>query len=138
VIAVDTNVLARFLVADDEAQAAAATAAFAAADRQRVSLFVSQIVLCELVWVLARAYRQSRPAIVGVLESLLRSRGLEVEGRDEVGRAVVAFASGKGDFADYLVRERSRAAGCESVLTFDAALLKEDGFIRPSGRVVSA
>lgn len=137
-IAIDTNVLVRFLVADDEAQSAAATAAFAAGDRQEVPLFVSQIVLCELAWVLLRAYRQTRPAIVGVLESLIRSRGLEIEGRDEIGRAVAAFASGMGDFADYLVRERVRTAGCDSVMTFEVALLKEPGFVRPSARAISS
>jgi predicted nucleic-acid-binding protein len=103
-----------------------------------VPLLVSQIVLCELVWVLSRAYRQPRPAVAGVLESLLRSRGLEIEGRDEVGRAVAAFKSGKGDFADYLVLERSRASGCDSVMTFDAVLLKEAGFVRPSARAIGS
>jgi predicted nucleic-acid-binding protein len=137
-IAVDTNVLVRFLVADDETQAAAATAAFAAADRQRIPIFVSRIVLCELVWVLSRAYRQSRPAIGAVLESLLRSRGLEIEGREGVARAASSFAAGKGDFADYLIRERALAAGCTSVMTFDGALLREPAFVRPSARATAS
>ncbi|MBI2212369.1 MAG: hypothetical protein HYU52_01875 [Acidobacteria bacterium] len=68
---------------------------------------------------------------------MIRSGGLAIEGRDEVGRAVAAFAFGKGDFADYLVREQSRASGCESVMTFDATLLKEAGFVRPSTRAVA-
>lgn len=135
-IAVDTNVLVRFLVADDELQTAAAASAFEAAARRRVAVFVSQIVMCELVWVLSRAYRHSRKEIASILDLLLRSAGLEVEGRDEVMVAANAYASGKGDFADYLIRERARRAGCESVMTFDAALLRETAFVRPSARAV--
>ncbi len=135
-IAVDTNVLVRFFVADDEVQAAAATAAFESAARKRVAIFVSQIVVCELVWVLSRAYGHARSEITSLLELLLRSGGLEVEGRDEVARAVGAFAAGKGDFADYLIRERARSAGCESVMTFDTALLRDGDFVRPSARAI--
>ena len=130
--------LVRFLVADDQTQAAAATAAFAAADRWRIPVFVSCIVLCELVWVLSRAYRQSRSAISAVLESLLRSRGLEIEGRDGVARAGSSYSAGKSDFADYLIRERAVAAGCTSVMTFDGALLREPGFVRPSARAIAS
>ncbi len=135
-IAVDTNVLVRFLVADDEVRAAAATAAFEAAGRKRIGIYVSQIVVCELVWVLARAYRHGRAEIASVLENLLRSGGVEVEGRDEVVRAANSFAAGKADFADYLIREKARSAGCASVLTFDAALLREPEFVRPSAKAV--
>lgn len=135
-IAVDTNVLVRFLVADDEVQAAAAAAAFEAAARRRIGVFVSQIVVCELVWVLTRAYGHDRSEIASVLEQLLRTGALEVEGRDEVVRSAGAFAAGKGDFADYLIRENARSAGCESVMTFDAALLREPGFVRPSAKAI--
>lgn len=136
-IAVDTNVLVRFLVADNETQAACATASFEAAARRRVTIFVSQIVVCELVWVLSIAYRRDRFEITSMLELLLRSGGLELEGRDEVTRALNAFAAGKGDFADYLIREKARSAGCESVMTFDSALLREAEFVRPSAKAVS-
>jgi len=45
--------LVRFLVTDDEVRAAAAAAAFEAAAHRRVGIFVNQIVVCELVWVLS-------------------------------------------------------------------------------------
>jgi predicted nucleic-acid-binding protein len=44
---------------------------------------------------------------------------------------VEAFAAGRGDFADYVMRESARAAGCHEVATFDRALLREPGFIAP-------
>ena len=37
----------------------------------------------------------------------------------------------EGDFADYVIKEHARAAGCDEVATFDWALLKEPGFVAP-------
>jgi predicted nucleic acid-binding protein len=52
-IAVDTNVLVRYLTWDDEEQAVEAAAVLESGD----VIVISTIVLCELVWVLKRAYR---------------------------------------------------------------------------------
>jgi len=48
---------------------------------------------------------------------------------DSLIRALEAYETGKGDFADYLIREQARAAECESVATFDRVLLRERGFV---------
>jgi predicted nucleic-acid-binding protein len=50
---------------------------------------------------------------------------------DQLTRALEAYTSGKGDFADSLIREHARAAGADTVATFDRSLLKERGFSRP-------
>ena len=51
--------------------------------------------------------------------------------RDEAERALRAFADGKGDFADFLLRERAFAHGAQAVATFDRALLGSPGFVSP-------
>ena len=130
-IALDTNVLVRFLVEDDEAQSRAAAAVITRAGRADEELFVSDIALCEVVWVLSSSYDIPKPEIVGILRRLLHARQLTFRASDVLASALEAYAGGKGDFADYLVREDARAAGCDSVLTFDKTLLKEDGFARP-------
>ncbi len=121
---VDTNVLVRFLVGDDPDQEdrAAALLAHASADGQR--LFVTQIVMCELVWVLGYAYGKSRTEIAPGLEALLRARQLTFEDPDQIRGALERFAAGDGDFADWLIWERSKAAGCDRVLTFDSTLMR--------------
>jgi len=50
---------------------------------------------------------------------------------DRLSRALQAFLAGKGDFADYVIREEARAAGCDRVATFDRVLLRESAFIAP-------
>ena len=62
-IAVDTNVLVRYLTWDDEGQAIEAARAIEEAD----AIVVPTIVLCELVWVLKRVYRYREPEIVDIM-----------------------------------------------------------------------
>ena len=42
--------------------------------------------------------------------------------------ALAAYRVGRGDFADYLIREQARAAESAEVVTFDQALKGEEGF----------
>jgi len=67
----DTNVLVRYLAADDKKQLAAAEQIIEECRRNREPLFLSAIVLCELVWVLARSYDQPKSALVDALEQIL-------------------------------------------------------------------
>ena len=129
-IAVDTNVLVRFLVRDDEAQFARASALFERAQRADDSVFVAEIVVCELVWVLQRAYRVPKAEIAAALVELVRARHVELESPERVERAIAAYEGGRGDFADYLIREQARAAGCDGVATFDTQVVKESGFVK--------
>jgi len=131
VIALDTNVLVRFLVEDDEVQTAHATALIKRAVENDERLFVPDIVLCETAWVLGTRYKIPRREVAAVLRRLMGTRHLAFGSADLVVRALDAFAAGKGDFADYLIREQAAAAGCTTVATFDGDLLKETGFGRP-------
>ena len=127
--ALDTNVLVRFLVGDDLEQEARAASLFARATAAGERLFVPQLVVCELVWVLGYAYEKTRAEITSGLEDLLRARQLTFEDVDQIRRALERFAAGDGDLADWLIWERSRSAGAESVFTFDGRLLRSPEFV---------
>jgi predicted nucleic-acid-binding protein len=62
-LALDTNVLVRFLVADDEVQSARAARLVSRTIRDGDHLFVSDVVLCEVVWVLRASYGFGRAEI---------------------------------------------------------------------------
>jgi predicted nucleic-acid-binding protein len=127
--AIDTNVLVRFLVGDDPDQASRAASVFARAALEGERLFIPQIVVCELVWVLGYAYGKSRAEIAAGLHTLLRARQLTFEEIDQVRSALERFAAGDGDLADWLIWERSRAAGADGVWTFDGRLLRSPEFV---------
>lgn len=131
-IALDTNVLVRFLVRDDEVQRAEARELVERAIEAQARLYVPSVVLCETVWVLSSSYRFGRDQISAVLDRVTRARSLEIERIEEVRGAIHAYAGGRGDFADYLIREIARRGGHERVATFDRELLREaGGFVRP-------
>ena len=63
-----------------------------------------------------------------ILGQLLQATHLGFRDVDGLQRGLKAFVAGKGDFADYVIKEHGRAAGCDGVATFDRVLLKEKGF----------
>jgi predicted nucleic-acid-binding protein len=128
-IALDTNVLVRYLVEDDAAQSARAAKRISSAMRAGDSLFVGTLVVCEVAWVLLVAYKTPKSELLEVLRRLLRASQLTFENADAIARALDAFERGRGDIADYVIRETALAHGCEAVATFDKALLKEPGFV---------
>jgi len=127
-IGVDTNVLVRYIVEDDAEQTKRADALFRRALAKGEMIFISEVVLCELVWVLESAYRVHRAEIADALANLSRAKQVELRDADLVHRALRAFRAGKGDFADYVIRERAFSAGCASIATFEKQLWAEPGF----------
>ena len=134
-IALDTNVLVRFLVEDDPRQSEEAAALIERAVASGEELFISDIVVSEMVWVLTISYRVRRAQIAATLRELLRARHLAFAAPDMLARAIDTFDRGKGDFADYLIREHARAAGCEQVASFDRILLREGNFVAPADAI---
>ena len=130
-IGLDTNVLVRYLVEDDPEQSPRATALVERALEQGQRLFVPQIVLCELVWVLDSVYRYPLERITTVLRDLLRARQLVIEDLDSARKALDRYSARGGDFADYLIVERCRAAGCDRVASFDGGLSEEEDVYQP-------
>ena len=81
--------------------------------------FISVVTLIELVCVLRSSYDATREQIHRLIETLLRSRGLIIEGRDLVHVALSAYSQGAADFADYLIQSHGHATGCDYSVTFD-------------------
>ncbi len=129
--ALDTNVLVRFLVEDDELQSLRASKLIAAAISRDEPLFVSGLVVCELVWVLETAYKVRKQEVVSTLKQLLHAKHLCFDDEDCLNRGLHAYEQGRGDFSDYLIREHAMVKGCVEVKTFDKALLREAGFTAP-------
>lgn len=117
-IAIDTNVLVRFLTQDEPEQATAANALMHDLTREAPG-FISREVMVELVWVLERAYRFTRAEISSALEGLLAAVEIEVEAADDVGRAVFLYRDDGFGFADLMIAAAARRAGATTLVTFD-------------------
>ena len=134
-IAVDTSVLLRYLLHDDEVQAARADAVFNTAE----TVLITDVVLVETVWTLSgRKYRLAGAQLVAVLERLLSEPNIRFEDDQVVWRALQAYKSGaaadevglaKGaGFADGLIVFKAQRAASDagealtSLYTFDTAM----------------
>ena len=126
-IGIDTNILLRLIVADEQQQAVAARDFIQENCSSEEPGFVSDIVLVELVWTLARVYGYTRARIADAVEQILETAQLDVESSTDVAAAVRTFREGPANFADCLLGRTNLTAGCTHTITFDrkAAKLKE-------------
>lgn len=126
-IGIDTNVVVRFLTQDDDSQSPGATRFMAKLTRERPG-FISAVVLAEITWVLARAYKTSRGDIAKVVDGLLRSAELVVQNADAAYRALDVYQASKSvEFADAMIVETAALAGASETVTFDRNAVAETG-----------
>lgn len=123
-IAVDTNVIVRFLVRDDEKQAKAVYERLKRAELDRESLFVPLLVLQETIWVLGSAYEKSRAEVLDSIEDMRRMPVFQFENDDAVKRLLSDGRSCGGDLADILIAHSAQSSGCEAGITFDKGAAK--------------
>lgn len=127
-IALDTNVLVRILVRDDESQAARARRLVERCVETGDACLVSNPVLCELEWVLESVYGASRLDVASAVRVLLTTPPFRVEDSELTHRALQAYSKGKGDLSDHLLSQVGRSRGARTTYTFDRDLRKAEGF----------
>ena len=129
-IAVDTSVLVRLLVRDDDVQARRAVALF-----EQNEIYVCKTVLLETEWVLRFSYRLDEAIILDALKGVVGLPNVSVEDSLAVGEALDLLAAGM-DFADALHVASSRDA--TQFATFDTRLKKCADTVAPGRRVLEA
>ncbi len=124
----DTNILLRYLVQDDEERSHAASLYIKKHCTREQPAFINRIVLCELVWVLETAYSYKREQIAGVLEKILQTSQFEIENTDEAWQALSLYRKEKIDFSDALIGACNKKSGCSKTATFDKNAGKTSDF----------
>jgi predicted nucleic-acid-binding protein len=121
-IGVDTNILLR--LSDKTSPKQSERVRALVASQGYGGCFVNEIVLAEYAWTLKRIYKQTPDQIRAKLQALLDSREFVVACEAEVRHALIRYATGSADFADYLLAEINRTHGCSQTATFDVAALR--------------
>ncbi|HJW95396.1 MAG TPA: type II toxin-antitoxin system VapC family toxin [Thermoanaerobaculia bacterium] len=120
--AVDTNVLVRILVRDEEKQVASADAFVAK------GVWVSPVVLAETAWVLNDWYDLSHDIVAAAIEMLLNHETISVHDAEVVAAALGHYRRRPAlGFSDCLILEVARKAGHLPLGTFDQSLSKLEG-----------
>ena len=125
-LALDTNVLVRYLAQDDAKQSAAATRFI----EQRLSPtergFVSVVALLETVWVMQSRYAAYAALIADIRSDLLATSMLELQDAAAVRAALPRYRSGGVDLRDCLIVSLAEIRGAR-VVTSDAKAAKRLG-----------
>jgi len=95
-IAVDTNIMIRLAMRDDESQFQTAMALLA-----EHQFFISQTVQLEMEWVLRSRYKQSSAEIANFFNLILQKSRIDCENETELMDAICWYRLG-ADFADAL------------------------------------
>lgn len=130
-IGLDTNILLRLVVEDDDpAQTRQAKRFVQEQCTAETPGYINSIVLAELVWVLVRSYGYTRADIVKIVENLLAGADRFIEHPDAVTAALEDYRKGRADFVDALINHVNRVRGCRGTATFDRKAARVPGFVK--------
>ena len=125
-IGLDTNIIIRYVMRDDEPQAQAADTLIEGFTAQDPGC-ISHITLVEVWWVLTRVYKLKDADVAAFLDTLLNTASLALQNPDLVHKALRAVKTNHADFADALIAAVDADAGCTETKTFDTKAAKRAG-----------
>ncbi len=117
--ALETNVLVRFLVGDDAAQAAAATGLIQRSVAARENLFVPITVALELEWVLRSKYGFAKADIRRTFGHLLSASEVVFQHEKALEFALQLWQKESADFSDCIHIALAAESGNAPMWTFD-------------------
>ena len=115
----DTNVLVRFLLRDDQIQSECARKIIDEALTAGEPVAVALLAILETEWVLRSCARLDKKTVITVFRMLLEARDLRIEHEESLEEALYLYENNKADFADCLMTTRYKRTGCYAMLTFD-------------------
>lgn len=128
-LGVDTNVLVRFLVRDDETQFEKARRLIKREVGTGDEVFVSLPVLLETEWVLRSRYELRKSEIVAAVSGLLDAAEVQFEDEATVEETLFLWKDSTAEFADCLIGAHNRRLGCRATATFDVKAVKLPNFV---------
>lgn len=127
-IGIDTNILVRYLTQDDLDQAQIVEQIFNNYATSSNSIFINNIVICELIWVLERGYKYNKEIITKAIKQILSTEEFAFENQELLWLSLNQYSLNKLDFSDALIGELNKNFGCAKTLTFDQAAIKASNF----------
>jgi predicted nucleic-acid-binding protein len=128
-LGIDTNVLVRYLVRDDEAQFDRASRLIKREIGAGEVVFVSLLVLMETEWILRSRYNLGKADIAGAISGLLDATEIHFEAEPTIEESLKVWKDSAADFADCLIGAHNRRLGCRATATFDAKAARLAAFV---------
>lgn len=118
-IAVDTNIIVRFLVGDDEKQSEKVYKIFKDTETKKSQVYVPLLVILEVIWVLESVYKIDREDIINSLDQMILMPIFDFENLSVIQNFIPEAKNSKFDLSDLLIAHSADQAGCKIVITFD-------------------
>ena len=125
-IALDTNVLVRYIAQDDVRQSAAATQLIEQTLSSADPGYISLVTLLETVWVMESRYGADAATVASLLDDLVDTASLLLQDAAAVKTAAQRYARGGVDLHDCLVVSLAAQRKAQ-VVTFDTKAAKRLG-----------
>lgn len=119
----DTNVLLRFLVGDNQSQQAQAIEWFRQAEKGKIKIVIVPLVIAEACFVLESFYKQNRSDIISSMEVFMSQRWLKVENRDVIKHTWTYYQNNFHFVDSYLLAWQEISQG--DILTYDQKVLNK-------------
>jgi predicted nucleic-acid-binding protein len=116
---VDTSVILRILIKDDDLKAKAAVNLLKSAGEKDLILYLLPVAVLETVWVLEKVYAFPRKAIREVVEAILNTPELKVEQEAVFRKALKTYVEKNIKFADAVMGYWGLDKGYTTVFTYD-------------------
>jgi predicted nucleic-acid-binding protein len=126
----DTNVIVRYLVADEPTLQVKAKEFFDKVKNGSVKAVILESVIAECIYVLTKIYRVPRDRAAESLIDLLHYKGIANDDRQELIRALSLFSEHGLDIVDCILCAKTMTAG-DYLFTFDAEMNKLTRRINP-------
>ncbi len=127
-IGVDTNILARYFLADDPIWSPVAERFLEKDLTVDNPGYVNPLTIAELVWSLRKHPKYNRAGMAEMIEGLLAFERLVIGEAEAVAEALTAFRAGGAGFADHLIATLNRRAGATPTATIDQKAGKQPPF----------
>ena len=124
-VVIDTNLLVRYLINDDQKKAAAVDNLLDKAIKGELRIVVPSVVIAELVWVLESFYQLEADAILELVEAIVNTSGLDVTDKSTVISALRLYKNRNVDFIDAWIIEFAKERGIKTIYTFDKKHFKD-------------
>ena len=128
-LGIDTNVLVRFLVRDDETQFEKARRLIQREVGAGEGVFVSLLVLLETEWVLRSRYRLQKAEIMKAISDMLDTAEMRFEDELAIEETLFIWKDSTAEFADCLIGAHNRRLGCRATATFDTRAVDLPAFV---------
>ena len=116
---VDTSVILRILVKDDDIKRKAYEKLIKEAKQKGITLYLLPIVILETVWVLEKLYKYNRKTIRELVEAILNTPELKIEMEDVFKKAIEVYESKNIKFADAVMGHWGLARNINIAYTYD-------------------